>query len=633
MRAPVLFLFLTLFSISGGVVFTPQQALAEAKPAAQKTFYLNRKDLNRHGLSAFGTLKYPASFKHFSYVNPQAPKGGSLSMIGTAGLTTFNSFNAFILKGDAAQGLEFLFDSLMVRAYDEPDALYGLVAKSAQVARDRKSVTFYLRKEARFADGSKLTAKDVVTSFELLKKQGHPAYSIQLRDVVKVRALDDYKVRYDFKGEQVRDLPRIVASLPVLSARYYATHDFAKTTFDFPLGSGPYKIKKYDQGRQVTYERRKDYWAKDLPVNVGRFNFDELRYEYFRDQTAEFQSLIGGSFDLREEFISRDWATKYNIKQFKDGRMVRETLPDKSPSGAQGFFLNLRRDRFKDIRVRKAIGLAFDFEWTNKNLFYGAYQRTESFFENSDMKAHGKPSPAELALLEPYRATLPAEVFGLPYAPIKTDGSGKDRKNLRKALRLLKKAGWNVSRDKKRGRAVLRNNKGEEFKIEFLTFSDAFERIIAPYIRNLATLGITANIRQVDSSQYERRVKDFDFDITTRRYVLGLTPSVAMRNYWSSRSADTSGSFNLAGIKNKAVDGLIEKMIGAKSRTELVIAARALDRVLRAGHYWVPQWYYPFHRMAYWNKFGKPAKKPPYTRAIIDTWWVDKQKAARLKKK
>ncbi len=586
-----------------------------------------------HGLSAFGELKYGPDFKHFSYVNPKAPKGGSLSMIGTAGLKTFNSFNAFILKGDSAQGLGFLFDSLMVRAFDEPDAVYGLVAHSAELAENRKSVTFYLRKEARFADGTPVTAKDVKTSFELIKTKGHPAYSILLRDVKAVEILDAHTVRYHFEGEQVRDLPRIVATLPVLSARYYETHDFAKTTLTPPLGSGPYRIKSYDQGRQVTYERRKDYWAKDLPVNVGRYNFDELRYEYFRNQTAEFQSLIGGSFDLREEFTSRDWATKYNIDQFRSGRMIRETLPDKSPSGAQGFFLNLRRDKFADKRVRQAIGLAFDFEWTNKNLFFGAYKRTESFFENSDMKAHGKPTAEELALLEPYRAELPPEVFGLPYTPQKTDGSGKDRKNLRKALRLLKQAGWTVKRDKKQRQAVLRNKKGEVFTIEFLTYTSAFERIIAPYVRNLATLGIKATIRQVDSSQYERRVKDFDFDITTSRFVLGLTPGVAMRNYWSSRSADTKGSRNLSGIKSRAVDGLIENMIGAKSRKELVIAARALDRVLRAGHYWVPQWYYPFHRMAYWNKFGKPATKPPYDRAIIDTWWEDPEKAAALARK
>ncbi len=586
-----------------------------------------------HGLSAFGELKYPAGFRHFSYVNPAAPKGGRLSMIGPSRLTTFNSFNNFILKGDAAQGLDLLFDSLMVRAFDEPDAMYGLVAQSVLLADDGRSVTFFLRKNARFADGSPVTARDVVTSFNLLKSKGHPFYGLQLRDVIRATAVNEHTVRYFFKGEQVRDLPRLVASLPILSADYYSRHDFAKTTLDPPLGSGPYRIKSWDQGRHITYERRKDYWGRDLPVNVGRYNFDELRYEYFRDQTAEFQSLIAGNFDLREEFISRNWATAYNIEQFRDGRMIRETLPDKSPSGAQGFFINLRREKFADPRVRKAIGLAFDFEWTNKNLFYNAYSRTESFFENSDMKAFGKPTPAEIALLEPYRSHLPKEVFEVPFSPARTNGSGKDRKTLRQAQKLLRQAGWSISGPRQGGRSVLRNRQGETFRIEFLTVSPSFERIIAPYIRNLQTLGISASIRQVDSSQYERRLKDFEFDITTSRFVLGLTPGVAMRNYWSSKSADIKGSRNLSGIKSPAVDGLIEKMIAAKSRKELVIAARALDRVLRAGHYWVPQWYYPFHRMAYWNKFGKPAKKPPYARAIIDTWWVDRDKEARLKQK
>ena len=383
----------------------------------------------------------------------------------------------------------------------------------------------------------------------------------------------------------------------------------------------------------MSYQRRKDYWAKDLPVNRGRYNFDELRFEYFREQTAEFQSLIAGKFDLREEFISRDWATKYDIEQFRSGKMIREILPDGSPSGAQGFFLNMRRAKFADVRVRKALDLAFDFEWTNRNLFYGAYRRTESFFENSPMKASGLPSAEEIALLEPWKKQLPGEIFtSPPYSPPKSDGSARDRRNLRKAARLLRKAGWRIVMGKN-GRPELRNQQGELFTIEFLTYSAAFERIINPFIRNLATLGIRARIRRVDSSQYERRVKDFDFDITTRRYVLGLTPGVAMRNYWSSKSADIKGSFNISGIKSPAVDDLIEKMIAARSRHQLIVAAHALDRVLRAGHYWIPQWYYPFHRLAYWNRFSRPATKPPYERGVIDTWWHDQAKAARLQPK
>ncbi len=630
----------TLFALVAalGLAFV---APAKQVQAAKKT----------HGLSAFGELKYGPDFKHFDYVNPQAPKGGRLSMIGPSRLKSFNSFNDFILKGDAAQGLGALFDSLMVGAADEPDSVYGLVAHSAQLADDKKSVTFFMRPEARFSDGSQVTAKDVVFSFDILKSKGHPAYALQLRDVIKAQALDKLTVRYHFKGEQVRDLPRLVSGLPLLSATYYKSRDFTTTTLDAPLGSGAYKIKDYDQGRHVTYERRKDYWAKDLPVNVGRYNFDELRYEYYRDRTSEFEGLASHTYDLREEFTSKDWATGYNIPQVKSGQLKRETLPDKSPSGAQGFFMNMRRDRFKDPQVREALDLAFDFEWTNKNLFFNAYIRTQSFFENSDMKAHGKPSKEELVLLEPYRDKLPKQVFDLPYTPPKTTGIGKDRGNLRRAQKLLAQAGWKVGtevieekdcgffcslmtslglRSQKKS-AVLRNKAGDKFTIEFLTVSPAFERIIGPYIQNLKILGIQAKIRMVDSSQYERRLKDFDFDITTSRFVLGLTPGVSMRNYWSTVSANTKGSRNLSGIESPVIDALIEKMIGAKSRKQLVIAAKALDRVLRAGHYWIPQWYYPFHRMAYWDKFGKPAKKPPYARAIIDTWWVDTKKEARLK--
>jgi microcin C transport system substrate-binding protein len=511
----------------------PSKNAGKTASAARLTF--------RHGLSAFGELKYSPGFRHFAYVNPAAPKGGSLSMIGTSGLTTFNSFNNYILKGDAAEGLDLLFDSLMARAFDEPDAVYGLVAESAALGRDGKSVTFRLRPEARFADGSPLTADDVVHSFYLLKEKGHPAYALQLRDVMKALAKGPHEVRYEFTGSQTRDLPRIIALLPIFSKNYYQTRKFDKTTLEPPLGSGPYRIKGWSPGRQITYERRKDYWAANLPVNVGRYNFDELRFEYFREQTAEFQTLIGGGIDLREEFISRDWATKYDIEQFKSGRMIRELLPDGSPSGAQGFFINLRRDKFRDKRVREALGLAFDFEWTNKNLFYGAYLRTESFFENSDMKAKGPPSKEEIALLEPFRKHLPPEIFTTPpWSPPKTDGSGKDRRNLRRAARLLRQAGWKIKRGEggKGGKPELQNAKGEVFTLEFLTYSSAFERIINPYIRNLETLGVRAKLRRVDSSQYERRIKDFDFDITTRRYVLGLTPGVSMRNYWSSSSAD-----------------------------------------------------------------------------------------------
>jgi microcin C transport system substrate-binding protein len=579
----------------------------------------------RHGLSAFGDLKYPPDFKHFEWVNPEAPKGGRLSTIGTAARLTFDSFNAFILKGDPAQGLEYLFDSLMARAYDKPDAMYGLVAQSAEVATDRSSVTFRMRPEARFSDGSRVTAVDAAFSFAVLKEKGHPIYRVQLKDVTGAEAIDAHTVRYTFTGQQTRDLPQVVAGLPILSKAYYATREFDQTTLEPPLGSGPYVIGDFKQGTFVSYQRRPDYWGKDLPVNRGRFNFDELRFEYFRDRTAQLESFKAGVFDLREEFTARDWATAYDIAAVKENRLLRLTLPDESPSGAQGFFLNTRRPKLADVRVRKALDYAFDFEWTNKNIFYNLYTRTSSFFENSDLKAEGKPSPAELALLEPYRAQLPPEVFGEPYKPPVSDGSGQDRKLLREAGRLLDEAGWQV----KGGKRI--NAKGEALDIEFLITDPSSERILTPYVKNLQAIGVQTSIRRIDPAQYERRVKSFDFDVVITRYVLRLTPGVEVRTFWGSEAARTEGSYNLAGISHPAVDALIVKVSEAKSREELKTATSALDRVLRAGHYWVPHWYRPYHYIAYWDKYGRPVVKPRYERGIIHTWWYDADKAAKLK--
>lgn len=578
-----------------------------------------------HGLSVFGPLAYPADFKHFAYTNPDAPKGGRLSLVGPAGIITFDSFNGHILKGDAAQGLELLFDSLMVRAFDEPDAVYGLAAKSANVADDGMSVTFTLQPQAKFADGSAVTADDIVFSFQTLKEKGHPRYRISLRDVEKAEALDPTTVRYKFSGTLIRDLPITVATLPILSKAYYTEHKFEETSLVPPLGSGPYKIAEFKVGTFVLYQKRDDYWAKDLPVNTGRFNFGEIKYEYFRDRTAELTNLKSGAFDFREEFTSVDWATAYDIPAVTQGRMLKESLPDDTPSGAQGFFINTRREKFQDIRVRKALGLAFDFEWTNKNLFYGQYKRTGSFFENSPMKAEGTLAGDELALLEPYREKLPAEVFATAVSPPISDGSGSDRKLLREASRLLEEAGW-----KQKGTTRV-NAKGEALSVEILNFSPAFDRIILPYVKNLKAIGIEATQRNVDPAQYERRVKSFDFDLTTERYAMRLTPGVELKTFWGSESARTDGSFNLAGIADPVLDTMIERIMGAKSRAELETAARAADRVLRAGYYWVPHWYKASHNLAYWNKFSRPETNPKYERGVIDTWWYDKDKAERLK--
>ncbi len=568
-----------------------------------------------HGLSAFGDLALPKDFPAFAYADPEAPKGGDLSLIGWGGVTTFNSLNNYILKGDAAQGLELLFDSLMVRAMDEPDSVYGLVAESATVAEDGKSVTFYLRPEARFSDGTQVTAEDVAFSFDILKEKGHPLFSQTLRDVEKAEALDRTRVRYTFKGDLVRDLPLTVSGLPIFSKAYYTDRKFDETTLEAPLGSGPYIVDDLKQGRNITYKRNPDYWAKDLPVNKGRWNFDKIRFEYFRDRTAGMEAFKAGTYDLREEFTSKVWATEYDFPAVRDGRVKKDTLPDMTPSGTQGFFINTRRDKFKDKRVREALGLAFDFEWTNRNMFYNLYDRTQSYFENSPMKAEGEPSDAERTLIKNLGVDVDPDVLGLVPVPPKSDGSGRDRALLQRASKLLDEAGWRI-KDRKRV-----NEAGEQLTVEFLTFAPTFERIIAPYVKNLSLLGIDARIRRVDPAQFQQRLKDFDFDITTSRFVMRITPGVELRSYFGSRAADMGGSLNLAGIKDPAVDALIEKIIGAPNREAMNTAARALDRVLRTGHYWVPHWYKPSHTIAYWDKFGRPETKPKFDRGILDTWW------------
>lgn len=580
----------------------------------------------RQGLSAFGDLKYPPDFKNFDYVNPDAPKGGRVASRGILAIDTFDSFNGYILKGNPAQNIGLLFDTLMTRANDEPDAVYGLVAKSADLAADKKSVTFQLREEARFSDGSKLTAEDVCDTFRLISTEGHERIRVLIRDVEKCEVLSPYEVRYSFKGENTRDLPLVIAELPILSKAYYAKVDFTKSTLVPPLGSGPYKIGDYKQGQYVSYRRRPDYWGADLPVNKGRYNFDEIRMEYFKDRTALVEALKAGIVDLHEEMTSRDWATAYNTKSVAEGRLIKEVLPDGTPSGAQGFYLNMRREKFQDIRVRKALDLAFDFEWTNANLFYGAYQRTASFFENSPLKAVGKPSPEELKILEPFRKDLRPEVFDEVYVPPVSDGSGQDRRLLKQAAQLLAEAGWT------RKGTQLVNAKGEKLTIEFFIDDPASERFTAPYVKNLKLLGIDATMRNIDPAQLEERMKDFDFDIEMVRLVGGQTPGVELRGSLGSESAKAKGSINISGIASPVVDALIDKMIAAKSREELLFTGRALDRVLRAEHIWVPQWNKASHWIVRWDVFDRPKIKPDYDRGILDTWWIDADKAKTLRR-
>jgi len=585
----------------------------------------------RHGMSAFGDLRYPPDFAHFSYVNVDAPKGGTYSEIVSqrgfnGSFQTFNSLNAFILKGEGALGMELTFAALMVRSGDEPDAMYGLAARGVVISDDGLTYRFTLRPEAKFHDGTPITAQDVAFSFNMLKEKGHPIISQNLRDFKGAEAADERTAVVRFSEKRGRDVPLFVAGLPIFSRAYYAKQPFDQSTLEAPLGSGPYKVGRFEPGRFIEFERVKDWWGADLPVSRGVNNFDIIRYEYYRDRDVGFEGFTAKNYLFREEFTSRTWATRYTFPAFQDGRVKRDQIPDATLSGAQGWFMNTRRTQFKDRRLREAMIDSFDFEWTNKNIMYSAYERTVSVFQNSPLMAQGRPDAAELALLEPFRGKLPDEVFGEPYVPPVTDGSGQDRRWLRRAAQLLEEAGIVLMH----GKRVLPD--GTPVSIEFLVDEQTFTPHHLPYIRNLGTLGIAASLRVVDPVQYRARVDGFDFDVTVERFSFPSTPGDSLRNYFSSRAAATRGSQNLAGIADPAVDALIDIIIGAKTRDELTTACRALDRVIRAGRYWVPHWYLPAHRIAFWDVFGRPPAQPRYFRGIPDTWWYDRDKATKLEK-
>ncbi|PKQ01609.1 MAG: hypothetical protein CVT73_22550, partial [Alphaproteobacteria bacterium HGW-Alphaproteobacteria-12] len=504
---------------------------------------------------------------------------------------------------------------------DEPDALYGLVAESVEISDDGNRLVFHLRDGARFHDGTPLTAEDAAFSFMLLKEKGHPLIAQNVKEMASAEAVDERTLAVTLTGKQTRDLPLFIAgTLPIFSKAFYTEQDFADASLTPPLGSGPYKVGDFRAGRFVSYARVADYWGQDLPVNRGQWNFDTVRFEYFRDRTAQFEAFKAGGYLFREEFTSKTWATEYDFPAVKDGRVKLLTLPDDTPSGAQGWFLNTRRPKFQDIRVREAIGLAFDFAWTNKNLFYDLYKRTESYFENSPMKATGEPDADELALLEPWRGEVPDAVFGPAVTPPESDGSGQDRALLRRAAALLDEAGWKIADGKRRNAA------GEAFSIEFLDNDPMVERLVAPLAKNLRLLGIDARSRQIDSSQYQLRRDTYDFDVVMQRYSLSLTPGVEVRSYWSSDFAKIPGGRNLSGISSPAIDALIEQVIAAPTREAQIVAARALDRVLRAGHYWVPQWHKNVHNLAFWDKFAWPETKPRYDRGVLATWWAAETK-------
>ncbi len=586
------------------------------------------QEAEHHGMSAFGDLKLPPDFPHFPYVNPAAPKGGRYSETVTSrsyngSFLTFDSLNGYILKGNGAFGMDLTFASLMVRSGDEPDAIYGLAARAVRISADGLTYAFLLRPEAKFHDGTPLTAHDAAWSLAALKDKGHPIISQLLRDMKGAEATDDHTLVVRFDEKRGRDVPLFVAGLPIFSRAYYAKQPFDQSSLEIPLGSGAYKVGKFEAGRFIEFERVKDWWGAALPVAIGQNNFDHVRYEYYRDREVAFEGFTAGSYLFREEFTSRTWATRYDFPALTAGRVKRKVIADDTPSGAQGWFMNTRRPQFKDRRLREAMVEAFDFEWTNKNLMYGSYDRTQSIFENSPMKATGKPSAAELALLEPYRGKVPDEVFGEPFVAPVTNGSGHDRRFLLRAVRLLNAAGFKL----KDGKRVMPD--GSTLSIEFLIDEPTFKPHHLTYMKNLTTIGIDSTLRIVDPVQYRSRVDSFDFDITVERFSFSSTPGDSLRNYFSSQSAATKGSQNLAGISDPVIDALVVAAIAAKTRAELVTACKALDRVFRSGRYWIPHWYKASHWIAYWDVFGFPAAQPRYFRGIPATWWSEPAKAAK----
>lgn len=574
-----------------------------------------------HGASMYGDLKYGPDFTHFAYVNPNAPKGGTLVQ---SAVNTYDNLNPYILRGVAAAGLGLIFETLATGSLDEPFSEYGLIAQGIVVPEDRSWVAFELNPNARWHDGKPITVEDVIWSFETLKTQGHPFYRAYFANVVKAEKEGERRVRFTFERAGNRELPLIMGQLPILPKHYYATRPFDQPTLEPPLGSGPYRIKAVQPGRSIAYERVADYWGKDLPVNRGRYNYDEIRFEYFRDRDIAFEAFKAGQFDLFLENSAKRWATGYTGPAFDSGRIKREELPDESDNLMQGFAFNIRRDKFKDPRVRLALNYAFDFEWTNKNLFYGAYTRIRSYFSGSELASRGLPEGKELALLEPYRDKLPPEVFTAEYRPPVTDGSGNNRDNLRKAFELLKAAGWEI----KDGR-LTNSATGERMTIEFLEDDPSFERVMGPFIKSLERLGIQAGIRTVDVAQYQNRLDNFDFDVITTVWGQSQSPGNEQRDFWGSTAADTPGSRNYIGIKDPVVDALVDAVIHADSRADLIAACRALDRVLLWGHYVIPHWQIKAHRIAYWDKLSRPEVVPPYGLDLF-AWWIDPAKAARL---
>ena len=574
-----------------------------------------------HAIAMHGEPKYPAGFTHFDYVNPNAPKGGELRLAADG---TFDSFNPFIARGNAADGAAMVYESLLVGSADEPFTEYGLLAESIEMPADRSWVSFTLRKEARWHDGKPVTVEDVIFSLDTLRKQGAPFFRFYYQSIAKAEKTGGRTVKFSFAKGENRELPLIAGQLPILPKHYWEGRDFGKTTLEPPLGSGPYRVGSFETGRFVVFERVKDHWARDLPVNRGHHNFDRIRYDYFRDPTIIREAVKAGTVDWWPENQAKAWALDFDTPAVKRGWLKLQLFDNARPTGMQAFAMNLRRPLFQDARVRYALAHAFDFEWSNKALFFSQYKRSESYFSNSELAATGLPSGEELKVLEPWRGRIPEEVFTTQYRAPATDGSGWPRENLKRAFTLLDQAGWEV-RDMK----LVNSKTGEPFQFEILLVSAGFERIVLPFVRNLSRLGIDARVRVVDSSQYVNRVRSREFDMIVASWGQSNSPGNEQRDFWGSNAAKSPGSRNHTGISHPAVDALIDLLIAAPSRESLVARTRALDRVLLWNHMVIPNWHSTGDRVVYWDKFGFP-EKPPRAGTSSSFWWYDEKKAAMI---
>lgn len=613
--------FLALSAAATAATLLPGKAFA-ASPTGAKL----------HGLSAFGDLKYKPDFSHFDYVNVDAPQGGTFNFLPRTwgwnqAPTTFNTLNCFVAKGDSPQRLEMCFDTLMVRALDEPDAIYGLIADGVTISDDRNAFTFSLRPQARFHDGTPLTAEDAAFTFKLLKDKGHPDFALTLKHLDDAVAVDAHTLILKFSGKQTSRTILNAAGFPILSKAFYSANPFDSSQMNPPLGSGAYKVGRWSAGAWIEYDRVADYWGNDLPVNRGQNNFARIRVEFYQARSASFEAFKKGEILYKEESVSRIWATGYDFPAFAAGKVVKNEFPAETMPSMQATAVNQRREQFRDPRVRQAIGLCFDFEWTRRNFFYGSYERSQSCFEQSDFRAKGPPSPGELALLEPLRDQIPAEAFGEAVMQDVSNGSGRDRKLLGKAAKLLADAGW-----KRSGNFVV-NDKGARLSAEFLVDDEVFEQVYSPWIENMKAVGIDASIRLVDAAQYQLRQNSFDYDLVSAAFIFGATPTFDdLEVFFHSRTAKVTGSRNLPGTSSPAIDALIDAAGAAQDRESLTIAMRALDRVLRARRDWIPSWFLANHRSAYWDMFGFPEHKPDFGFPVESLWWVDKGKAAKIGK-